>query len=159
MDTTSVTTNLSLTCDGEAIQVSTDSFSTCILMNSSLTVSNSNKTFAVSRIKPILMRNNFPLTYYAKQTISIRRIEPISIITSTITSIYFLFTIQTLMKVHHFNYSCIHSLSNIFIFSSIPKANFTGLNWYIGNNRKCLFFLKNKLFLFSICWNPRVAKL
>ena len=90
MDTTSVTANSSGTSCfgvyGEAgtLQVSTDSFSTCILMNSSLTVSNSNKTFAVTPIKPILMRNNFPLTYYAKQTISIRRIEPISIITSTI---------------------------------------------------------------------------
>ncbi len=124
MDTNSVTTNLSLTCDGGAIQVSTDCFSTCILMNSSLIVSNSNKTFAVTPIKPILMRNNFPLTYYAKQTISIRRIEHISIITSTITSIYFLFTIQTLMKVHHFNYSCIHSLSNIFYLFLNTKSKF-----------------------------------
>jgi hypothetical protein len=70
MDTNSVTTNLSLTCDGGAIQVSTDSFSTCILMNSSLTVSNSNKTFAVTPIKPILMRNNFPLTYYLNPAIA-----------------------------------------------------------------------------------------
>jgi len=49
MDNTSVTTNTSnTTCSGYSLQVSSDSFSSCVQMGSSPTVSNSNQTFTVA---------------------------------------------------------------------------------------------------------------
>jgi len=49
MDNTSVTTNTSnTTCSGYSFQVSSDSFSSCVQMGSSPTVSNSNRTFTVA---------------------------------------------------------------------------------------------------------------
>ena len=48
MDTTSVTTNTSDTSCSGTFQVSSDSFSTCIQMNASPSVSNSSKTFSVT---------------------------------------------------------------------------------------------------------------
>ena len=48
MDTTLVTTNSSNTSCSGTFQVSSDSFSTCVQMNSSPSVSNSNKTFTVT---------------------------------------------------------------------------------------------------------------
>ena len=47
MDTNSVTVNSSNTCLSGTIQVSSDSFSTCILMTTQPSASNSNKTFSV----------------------------------------------------------------------------------------------------------------
>ena len=47
MDTASVTTNTSNTSCSGSFQVSSDSFSTCVKMSSSPSVSNSDKTFTV----------------------------------------------------------------------------------------------------------------
>ena len=48
MDTTTVTTNTSNTTCSGTLQVSSDSFSSCVQMSSSPSVSNSNKTFTVT---------------------------------------------------------------------------------------------------------------
>ena len=64
MDTTSVTTNTSNTSCSGTFKVSSDSFSTCVQMPSSPTISNSDKTFTVTPYSSL----SFSTTYKIRMT-------------------------------------------------------------------------------------------
>jgi len=72
MDNTSITTNTSDTSCSGTVQVSADSFSTCVQMSSSPTESNDNKTFTVTPSSSL----SFSTTYKIRVTTGVKDLAP-----------------------------------------------------------------------------------
>jgi hypothetical protein len=72
MDNTSITTNTSDTSCSGTVQVSADSFSTCVQMSSSPTESNDNKTFTVTPSSSL----SYTTTYKIRVTTGVKDLAP-----------------------------------------------------------------------------------
>ena len=95
MDNTSITTNTSDTSCSGTVQVSADSFSTCVQMSSSPTESNDNKTFTVTPSSSL----SYTTTYKIRVTTGVKDLAP-----NTLSSQYETgtgFTSEALSAIYH----------------------------------------------------------